>query len=751
MHLTPRASASSGWLPAALLGLVTVVIVSAYGTPLQATLLFATYVILGVTVPGMLWVRFLRRGPRHVAEDLALGLVLGYAVEIATYLVARAIGAPYLFLVWPIATLVGFLVIPRLRVYWRGDGTRAPTWWSWSLAAMLAFLLAFSAVTFFASHPLVGGATPYLDMTYHLALVGELRHHVPPAIPYVIDVPLAYHWFFYADAAATSWATGIEPVTLLYRLSLLPMFIAFAVLTASAARRLSPGWWTGPLAVAIALFGTVAAPHGWTAGPVFDSEPLNVTWISPTNMFGLAVFAGVLLTFMDALHEDAVVSGRSWLLIAILIAAAAGAKASILPVLIVGLLVVAAGVAVRRHRLDRTVTIGLVLAGGGLVLATILLFRGTTGGLTIGLESLRSQLVVRLAGAEGGLIRVILPLAGLVVGLALWSLLWAGAFGLLGQRRWISDRRILLLLGVCAGAIGAAVLFTYPGGSQIYFLKGAAGAFGLLAATGIAALVPARPRYRPLVGWVALAMVLGAVTVTLLRLLGPSSAPSLADDRLPRVLLGMIAPVAALLAVTLVACLVLRRAERSRPVLRGVVPLLIVALVMGFSLPNAIRVVTPSPGDRKTDTAVPGDGIEVARWLRDHTDPADLVATNLHCRPPSDLPAPGCDARHFWVSGYAERHMLVEGWAYTAPAIASARKLHVSDRTVPFWDQRLLAANDRVFSAPSADAVDAVRDGYGVRWLFADLTAADGDALGRVADLRYRAGDYAVFEVRRTT
>ena len=92
--------------------------------------------------------------------------------------------------------------------------------------------------------------------------------------------------------------------------------------------------------------------------------------------------------------------------------------------------------------------------------------------------------------------------------------------------------------------------------------------------------------------------------------------------------------------------------------------------------------------------------------------------------------------------------MLVEGWAYTAPAIASAMKLHVSDRTVPFWDQPLLAANDRVFSAPSSDAIAAIRDGYGVRWLFADLSAADGDALGRVADLRYRVGDYAVFEVR---
>jgi hypothetical protein len=34
-----------------------------------------------------------------------------------------------------------------------------------------------------------------------------------------------------------------------------------------------------------------------------------------------------------------------------------------------------------------------------------------------------------------------------------------------------------------------------------------------------------------------------------------------------------------------------------------------------------------------------------------------------------------------------------------------------------------------------------------VRWLFADLTMADGDSLDRVATLRFRAGDYAVYEV----
>ena len=93
--------------------------------------------------------------------------------------------------------------------------------------------------------------------------------------------------------------------------------------------------------------------------------------------------------------------------------------------------------------------------------------------------------------------------------------------------------------------------------------------------------------------------------------------------------------------------------------------------------------------------------------------------------------------------------MLVEGWGYTAKAFALGKALGVSDRTNAFWDQALLAENDRAFTDPSRDALAGLRDGYGVRWLFADLTSADGEAIGREADLRYRQGDFGVYELRR--
>lgn len=750
MRPSLRVSPASGWLPAALLGLVTVAVLIDYGTPLPEILVFAAYIAFGIAVPGMLWVRLLRGRASHISEDLTLGLVTGYCLEIATYVVARAAGAPLLVLLWPALTLLAFAAMPRLRRWWRSDGTQAPVWWSWSLAAMLGYLLVFSAATFFAQHNLTGTDTPYVDMPYHLSLIGELRNHIPPSVPFVASQPLAYHWFFYAETAATSWATGVEPVTLLYRLSGLPMFVAFVVLTATAARRLTGGWWTGPVAVAVALFGTVAELYAWAGTPIFDTQTLGSTWISPTNMFGLALFAAAIVIFLDLVEPVRWTQRREWLLIGLLVAGLAGAKASLLPLLIAGLVFVVVGVAIRGRRLQRSAIVGLVLALVGLGLAVILLFRGSTGGLIIGLDLLRAYPVIRLLGAQGarGWASVVLPGVALLVALFLWSCLWAGAYGLLKRRsRSLDDPRIMFLLGICAGALGAVILFSYPGFAQAYYMRGAAGAFGLVTAAGISAIVPTVAGRR-VVAWVLLAAGVGLVAALVIHALGPGRAPTLARAHLPGTLTAIAVPLLALLVITALGSVLFTRLARDRADLHGSAPLLIVALVMGFSLPNVAAVASPSVGATTPQVIVPGDGITAARWLRDHSAPGDLVATHLHCLGQVGASGP-CDARHFWVSAYSERHVLVEGWAYTQMSISHARQLGVDSNHVAFWDPALLTLNDSAFTDPSAEVLRTLGADHGVRWLFADTTTADSAGLGQLADLRKRIGDFAIYELRR--
>ena len=241
--------------------------------------------------------------------------------------------------------------------------------------------------------------------------------------------------------------------------------------------------------------------------------------------------------------------------------------------------------------------------------------------------------------------------------------------------------------------------------------------------------------------------IVGAGAVLIVRAVGPAEAPTLADAGLRGVMGAILLPIVALVGVVAVGYVLITRLAGQRPGLRGATGILLVALMIGFSLPSvAALLASPVALPRATGEAIPAEAIGAARWLRDNSAPADLVATNLHCLPQQTTTA--CDARHFWVSAYSERHALVEGWAYTTLATAYGIEHGVSDRTVPFWDQPVLRSERRSVCGHRAPALATLRDTYGVRWLFADLGSGASEALGDVADLRHREGAFAVYELR---
>jgi hypothetical protein len=102
-----------------------------------------------------------------------------------------------------------------------------------------------------------------------------------------------------------------------------------------------------------------------------------------------------------------------------------------------------------------------------------------------------------------------------------------------------------------------------------------------------------------------------------------------------------------------------------------------------------------------------------------------------------------CDARNFWLSGYAERRVLVEGWAYTQAAYGRAKATSGA-----FWDRPLLRANDEIFRTPNRAELENFRTKYGVRWLVFDTNVSRPSAeLRRLLPWRYAAGSVEVFEL----
>jgi hypothetical protein len=134
-----------------------------------------------------------------------------------------------------------------------------------------------------------------------------------------------------------------------------------------------------------------------------------------------------------------------------------------------------------------------------------------------------------------------------------------------------------------------------------------------------------------------------------------------------------------------------------------------------------------------------------ATWLRDHTAPGDLIATNAHCAVKNTT---GCDARHFWIAALSERHVLVEGWGYTNTINEQVAGTGMNSNGLPFWDQQKLEENDRAFVTPTRDNLRLLQTKYGVHWLYADPNQTPvSPKLNDYATLRFKSPDALIYEL----
>lgn len=758
-----RRSALPGWLLVAVIAVPTVAVVHRYGVGWRAIAGFGGYVVLGLAVPGTLVWRAVRRRSGSLAEDVPPGLAVGYAVEVLAYLPARAVGAPLLVLAAPIGICLAFLTVRRMRRYWRRDrdAELPPTGWLWSMALIVGLVLLFACLAYLRSWASTNGVNNH-DLPFHLALMAELKHHFPPQTPWVAGEALTYHWFGYADVAATSWVTGIELETLQLRLSYLPMVAALPMLISVAARRLTGRWWPGPVAAAISCFGLAADPFSWpmvpggfrpatTAfSPVDDGSFLRLgNWNSFSQTFAAVICVPLVIVLVDLLRgRDR--NWRAWALLTLLVAVMTGAKATYLPILLAGLLAALVVRLATARRLDPDVLrcVGILLSA--LAFAHVVLYRGGSQGMVFDpFADLYRAAVVRAIGLPAAPLTGWAPAGLAVLTLLSWAGVWCGIAGLVPRRRW-TDPAYALLLGMGLAGLGGLLAFSHPGNSQTWFIVAARPYLALAAAGGLAALVSAG-RVTRRQGYCLLgAAVLGSGIGWLISLIGPERAPSIASDGGRHVFYAVAWPYLALVAATAVVGLALWRGGNRLALPRGLAPALLVVVVTAYGAPAAAeRIVQPAEAVVRDGFAVQGPpilmprGARVAgRWLRDHSDPDDLVATNAHCR------RPWCTNLHFWFTAFAERRFLVEGWGFTEKANGWRQDGKPLPRHAPFWDPGKLADNDAIFRSPSRERVERLRQVYGVRWLLVDeATGAPSSELGRYATLRFRAGSCAVYEL----
>jgi hypothetical protein len=550
--------------------------------------------------------------------------------------------------------------------------------------------------------------------------------------------------------AAASMITGVSPVTVLLRLFAVPIVLTAIVAFAALAREITGRWWAGPLAGSVVICGQAFR----LGSPIGINGFAPIAYGSPSQTYAMPLLALLLAIAVDALRGRA--SRAVWVLVPVLGVVCAGAKSSLLPPVLAGLVLAGLVAWWRNHRVPWQVA-GLI---AGLVVATAIglkLFAGGGSGVltpqplallrwiapydrTLGADDgpdAGGFLPDGLRGASG---TGLLYIAFIVVW---WCVMQAPRLvgvGILATRERRVDPIAWLLAGATVAGTAAAWLFYHPSSSQIYFFQcvapiGAmltvwllverfsgprAAMIGFVLGAAWALVVPttplpADPESTKQWGWALsqpLLWTLGAaVVVVVMALVVRSGRASVAT--------GAIAAVLGLSLGAGVADTVDRLVERASPLVAQPV--------------EPRRIVT-------------ADEQRAALWLAANAGADDVVATNVHCQPISRLKP--CDTRAFWVSGLGGHRTVVESWGYSDETVAANGGNGLKFTLQPAPDPALKDRNDRLFSAPTAADLAAFRQEHGVRWLLADSRAGTvSPALAELATVRYQSGTATVYEL----
>ena len=364
------------------------------GTPSLSIARYVLYLFGAVVLPGTLVYRGLRGRPRTLIEDLAIGSALGFALELGAWAICTAFGLQDWLWTWPLLVVAVFIVVPQLRRHWWVRGyTPVPLGWSWAVAGIAAFSIAYLTVTYLAQNPLPPSTFGYYpDLLYYLSLAGEAQHHVPVHDPEVAGDSMPYHWFAGAHMASASEISGVALPTVLLRLWILPMVIVGITALAVVGWRITGRRWVGVLAAP--LFWAIGEfdPWPWHSAHVpFGAVMSFSIFASPSQTYSYVFLIPTVMMLADRLAPRTEAIGRgAWPLAAIFLLASSGAKTTCLPILTAGLLFVvgfrlftARAVPLRR-RVPAPWLIAAGLGLGSFLLTTKVLYSGAQFGLTIG-------------------------------------------------------------------------------------------------------------------------------------------------------------------------------------------------------------------------------------------------------------------------------------------------------------------------------------------------------------------------------
>jgi hypothetical protein len=710
---------------------------------------YLAYEAVFVVGPGWLVLRAIAPGVLSRAWQLALGWPIGLTLEILAFSLTAEVGLRDLFFAYPVLVAVPAAIVLRRRVRRRAFADEAPPplfspGCRWALAGLSLLAFAYVGVAYFTITPLPGSVAGVVypdDTTFHISVAASALHDWPPANIRVAGEPFSYHYFSNLHMAAIAQVTGIELSTIVFRLYPLPWTALLVLVSAVLGRLIGGRPWAGPLTVALVLLVREIDLSLLDFFP-FAGFGMYHLWSSPSQLLGMVLFIPALVV-LGCLLEPRLADrapGLSirrrdlWVVLALLLVGAAGAKSVILPVLIGGLLVYLLWTRLGAARIDATAVAALGLCAVLFVVSYLLLYRGSSQGLGLDPPGTLTQMppLERIHAEWPG---------GSAADAAFWALavpagtaLYFGA-PLLGLVLWLRRRRISSLepaaiLSISLLLAGAVPFFLLRDEfrEQTYFTL-----FGLIAvlpfaAIGLIEFFETRLQGQRRAEWrlasIAAAWVAATVPIALLadRLVG--------EGHYLQADLAAYAPAAAAIAALALAAALSGGRWRSLFASSAVLAVLLTAALDTplDLIPRTVRQLEAGEPLYASSTA----GLrprehDAMEWIRDHL-PADAVLAVSNDRTPSTRGLGPSDDDY---PAFTEHRTFREGWKFTSRANEIGQIEVQLGRKDPFPERTRL--ENAVYSRADREALRTMVEQYGVTHIV--VSKKDGPVSPRVYPL----------------
>lgn len=520
--------------------------------------------------------------------------------------------------------------------------------------------------------------------------------------------------------AAIAQVTGIELPVLLFRLVPAVLLATVVLQVAWAGRALTGRPWAGPVAALLLIAFGELDPNPDQAFVFFNTFFYSLH-TSPTFLLGLLFFIPALALVAEMCEPGPKAGPRwgRWAVLAVLLAACAGTKATILPVLVGGLVVYVGVSLALDRRAVRAPIAAAALAAAIFAVSFAGLYDGGEGGLDLdppgSISEMRpvQQLEPRFEGVP-------VIEQGFWLGAAVLGLAGFAAASLFGTA-WLFRTRLsrappwaLLLAAVFVASLVPFLVFMHPGGSQNFFTYYGLTAVAPLAAVALLSLL-ASWRRQPT--GVLRGTLWGAVGVCAALALG-----TLVDDsrELYRDAIWFGVPLVAIAATAVATAAGSRARAAAAAALVSVAAYgaLDTPLDTGPDLAERARAgepLHPTGGRGLTEGLYEG-----LQWLREESPEDSVLAVSNYWVDEAEV-----SPFFSYYSGFAERRVFLEGWGYTIATARAGPSRVATGEVHPYPDR--FSINQAVFRDGDPSALMGL-EGAGVDYLLVDL--ANGGAPG---------------------